>query len=195
MATASATGEVSAPSGFLFSVIFLLLQAAITILIITGIVFIYMWVFVSWLHYDYVTVASVYFILTMIPTVLIYGAAIFFQENKVVGLFVAIYLIILSSIAILSGLGVYEAVCHPEMSDHINVVALYENIALAPLRWFGHMFAGLGGWANGLVNLLSAKDVANQAAGGLASTFITVASMRVIQMFGGKPVVAAAVAR
>jgi hypothetical protein len=107
-------------------------------------VYLWMLLFASWLHYDYVTVSSVFFSLNLVGG-LIYAVMGFFMPiSPLQKLFVALFWLAFYPFVISTGLGVYEAWSKPEMSSAINVVAAFRAIIGAPLHLLGWLFSHLG---------------------------------------------------
>ena len=116
-----------------------------------GVAYLYMLGFLYGLHYDYVTVSSVFMTMGLVTALILVAQS--FAIARTVGQKVAIVVVWLGFYPFLisSALTVFEHFQHPMISSAFSVVEAYRRIANAPLAMLAAAIGGAVPMARGVI--------------------------------------------
>tara|TARA_R110000868_G_scaffold1383_4_gene10622 strand:- start:8603 stop:9136 length:534 start_codon:yes stop_codon:yes gene_type:complete len=124
------------------------------------VVYTYMFIFVTWLGYDYVTASSIYFALIVfgiaLPTI------IQMAKNSRTAVTSGIIGLGIYPLVFAGAMTLYETWSSPFISDHINIVAAYRSLIAWPLTMLSNAVASLGPMASATVGQIEGSPVLSQ---------------------------------
>lgn len=144
-----------------------------------AVVYIWMAILVSWLGYDYVTVSSILFLLSVVGVILQVVARFVIAPREAafqVFIFIGLYPLLFSG-----ALRLYEAWQNPEMSDATNVVEYYRNLVAAPINFVSMNIAEVGPVAAQTVSVIDDSTILSQ----LIVTIIVASTTWILRMTFG----------
>lgn len=144
--------------------------AAIVATIVIATVYAWMWVFVDWLRFDYVTASNIYFIFVFVGGIL--NALGSFTRSAGLGFFALIIAIVLAPLLVSTGLGVYEAWNDPTFSKETNVVASYRQVVSGPITFLTAAISNVGPMTASAVTYIEAHPLLTHIVSSVITTLI-----------------------
>ena len=97
---------------------------------LTVLIFNWIWLipFVQGAKYDYVTTSSILFCIYVIPAVLVAIVLAFVSKFRIDTVLILLLYLIVYPLFVSSSLRIFEMIWRPEISDQLNIVAIYRTI-------------------------------------------------------------------